>query len=133
MANILTQEELDALLKEMKQLREDEVKEDIHINPAPIGRFQDHMSNQSNDVNLEMTLSLPVRVSAELGKASLSVQEILRLTQGSLIELDNKAKAPLRLVIKDQVIALGDVVLKDEKFAVRVTQIDPVKERIQKL
>jgi flagellar motor switch protein FliN/FliY len=80
-----------------------------------------------------MTLSLPIRVSAELGKASLSVQEILRLTQGSMIELDNKAKAPLRLVIKDQVVALGEVVLKDEKFAVKVTQIDSLKDRIHKL
>jgi flagellar motor switch protein FliN/FliY len=72
-------------------------------------------------------------VSAELGKAHLSVQEILRLTQGSMIELDNKAKSPLRLVIKDQVVALGEVVLKDEKFAVKVTQIDSLKDRIQKL
>jgi flagellar motor switch protein FliN/FliY len=133
MANILSQEELDALLKEMKQLREEEVKEDIHISPSPVGRFQDHMSNQNTDINLEMTLSLPIRVSAELGKAHLSVQEILRLTQGSMIELDNKAKSPLRLVIKDQVVALGEVVLKDEKFAVKVTQIDSLKDRIQKL
>ena len=134
MANILSQEELDALLKEMKQLREEESKDsDIHISPTPIGTFQDPMANQPNEINLELALSLPVKLSAELGRAYLSVHEILQLTQGSMIELDNKAKAPLNLTIRDQIIAQGDVVVKDEKFALRVNKIDPVRDRIHKL
>ena len=135
MANILSQEELDALLKEMKQLREEESKDsDVHISSTPIGTFQqDPMANQPSEVNLELALSLPVKLAAELGRAYLSVHEILQLTQGSMIELNNKAKAPLNLTIKDQIIAQGDVVVKDEKFALRVSKIDPVKDRIHKL
>ena len=134
MANILSQEELDALLKEMKELREEESKEsDIHISSTPIGTFQETMANQQSEVNLEVTLNLPVKLSAELGRARLSIHEILQLTQGSMIELDNKAKGPLNLMIKDQILAHGEVVVKDEKFAIRVTKIDPVKDRIQKL
>ena len=134
MANILSQEELDALLKEMKQLREEESKDsDIHISPTPIGKFQENMANQQSEINLEVTLNHPVRLSAELGRAHLSVHEILQLTQGSMIELDNKAKAPLNLVIKDQILAQGEVVVKDEKFALRVTRIDAVRDRITKL
>ena len=52
-----------------------------------------------------------------------------------MIELDNKAKskAPLSLMIKDQLLAQGEVVVKDEKFAIRVMEIDPIKDRIQKI
>ena len=138
MANILSQEELDALLKEMKQLREDESKDsDIHINPTPrssttSGKFQDSMANQQSPVNLEVTLEIPIKLSAELGRAYLSVHEILQLTQGSMIELNNKAKGPLNLMIKDQVIAHGEVYVKDEKFALNLTQVDPVQDRLSK-
>ena len=138
MANILSQEELDALLKEMKQLREDESKDsDIHINPSPrssttSGKFQDSMANQQSPINLEVTLEIPIKLSAELGRAYLSVHEILQLTQGSMIELDNKAKGPLNLMIKDQVIAHGEVYVKDEKFALNLSQVDPVQDRLNK-
>jgi flagellar motor switch protein FliN len=139
MANILSQEELDALLKEMKQLREEESKDsDVHLSSpshssTPIGSFRDDMANQQNEVNLEVTLNLPIKLTAELGRARLSVFEILQLTQGSMIELDNKAKAPLRLMIKSQRLANGEVVVKEEKFALRITDIfESVREEITK-
>ena len=137
MANILSQEELDALLNEMKQLREEESKDgDVHLSSpshssTPIGSFRDDMANQQNEVNLEVTLNLPVRLTAELGRSRLSVYEILQLTQGSMIELDNKAKSPLRLMIKGKHLARGDVVVKDEKFALRILNIfESVREEI---
>jgi flagellar motor switch protein FliN len=139
MANILSQEELDALLKEMKQLREEESKDsDVHLSSpshssTPIGSFRDDMANQQNEVNLEVTLNLPIKLTAELGRARLSVFEILQLTQGSMIELDNKAKAPLRLMIKSQRLATGEVVVKEEKFALRVNDVfESVREEITK-
>lgn len=139
MANILSQEELDALLKEMKQLREEESKDsDVHLSSpshssTPIGSFRDDMANQQNEVNLEVTLNLPIKLTAELGRARLSVFEILQLTQGSMIELDNKAKAPLRLMIKSQRLANGEVVVKEEKFALRITDLfESVREEITK-
>ena len=139
MANILSQEELDALLKEMKQLREEESKDsNVHLSSpshssTPIGSFRDDMANQQNEVNLEVTLNLPIKLTAELGRARLSVFEILQLTQGSMIELDNKAKAPLRLMIKSQRLATGEVVVKEEKFALRVNDIfESVREEITK-
>jgi flagellar motor switch protein FliN/FliY len=139
MANILSQEELDALLKEMKQLREEESKDsDVHLSSpshssTPIGSFRNDMANQQNEVNLEVTLNLPIKLTAELGRARLSVFEILQLTQGSMIELDNKAKAPLRLMIKSQRLAHGEVVVKEEKFALRITDVfESVREEITK-
>ena len=137
MANILSQEELDALLTEMKQLREEESRDDHvpNISSTPVSNhFQEsnHMANQPSEVNLEVTLNLPVKLSAELGRTRLSIHEILQLTQGSMIELDNK-RGPLNLMIKDQLIAQGEVVVKDEKFALRLTEIDPIRDRISKL
>lgn len=139
MANILSQEELTNLLKEMKQLREEESKDDnVHLSSpshsaTPVGNFRDDMANQQNEVNLEVTLNLPVRLTAELGRSHLSVYEILQLTQGSMIELDNKAKAPLRLMIKGKHLARGDVVVKEEKFALRILNIfENVREEVTK-
>jgi flagellar motor switch protein FliN len=136
MANILSQEELDALLNEMKQLREEESRDESpNIQATPSRAYQqesNQMANQPNDVNLEVTLSIPVELSAELGRTRLSIHEILQLTQGSMIELDHK-RGPLNLMIKDQLIAQGDVVVKEEKFALRLTEIDPVRDRISKL
>lgn len=136
MANILSQEELDALLKEMKQLREEESKDsDVHIAPSPVSRTTQeahHMANQPNEINLEVTLNIPVMLSAELGRTRLSIHEILQLTQGSMIELDQK-RGPLNLMIRDQLIAQGEVVVKDEKFALRLTEVDPIRDRISKL
>ena len=90
------------------------------------------MANQPNEVNLEVTLNIPVMLSAELGRTRLSVHEILQLTQGSMIELDQK-RGPLNLMIRDQLIAQGEVVVKDEKFAIRLTEVDPIRDRINKL
>ena len=137
MANILSQEELDALLNEMKQLREEESRDEHvpHIQSAPSSSYHQEsnsMANQPSDVNLEVTLSIPVELSAELGRTRLSIHEILQLTQGSMIELDHK-RGPLNLMIKDQLIAQGEVVVKEEKFALRLTEIDPVRDRISKL
>ena len=139
MANILSQEELTNLLKEMKQLREEESKDDnVHLSSpshsaTPVGNFRDDMANQQNEVNLEVTLNLPIKLTAELGRARLSVFEILQLTQGSMIELDNKAKAPLRLMIKSQRLATGEVVVKEEKFALRINDVfESVREEITK-
>ena len=89
------------------------------------------MANQQNEVNLEVTLNLPVQLTAELGRSRLSVYEILQLTQGSMIELDNKAKAPLKLMIKGKQLAKGEVVVKDEKFALRILNIfESVRDEI---
>ena len=119
--------------------REEESKDsDVHLSSpshssAPIGSFRDDMANQQNEVNLEVTLNLPIKLTAELGRARLSVFEILQLTQGSMIELDNKAKAPLRLMIKSQRLATGEVVVKEEKFALRINDIfESVREEITK-
>ena len=132
MANILSQDELDSLLNEMKQLREETPKPKQEPVIPPAEQVQKPVVSKA-DMNLELALSIPVRVSAELGRAYLSADEILRLTAGSTITLNNRAEGALRLTIKNQTVAHGEVVVKEEKFALRITAINPVKEIISKL
>ena len=135
MANILSQDELDSLLQEMKQLREGEAKpaQEKAIVP-PVEQIQRAAPQAPADINLELALSIPVRLSAELGRTYLNAVEILRLAPGSTITLNTRAEDELlKLTVKDQVIARGEVVVKDEKFALRLTEVSQAREIINKL
>ena len=134
MANILSQDELDSLLQEMKQLQDDTSKVESTQEPIPpIEQVKPQMQAPS-DVNLELALSIRVRVSAELGRAYITGHQLLRLTPGATIPLNTKADDTLlKLTVKDQVIAYGETVVKNEKFALRLTEVNPKKEMINKL
>jgi flagellar motor switch protein FliN/FliY len=82
---------------------------------------------------LDMLLDLPLDVSVELGRTRMSIQELLALAPGSVIELDKSAGDPVELYINDRPIAKGEVVIIDENFGVRLTSIVTTTERIKTL
>jgi flagellar motor switch/type III secretory pathway protein FliN len=134
MANILSQDELDSLLQEMKQLQDDTSKVENTQDPIPPIEKVQHQASTPSDVNLELALSIRVRVSAELGRTYITGHELLRLTPGATIPLNTKADDTLlKLTVKDQVIAYGETVVKNDRFALRLTKVNPTKELINKL
>lgn len=80
--------------------------------------------------NLGLVLGVPLEVSVEIGKTRMSVKEILEIRQGSLIELDRQAGDPVDIMVNGQLIARGDVVVIDDDFGVRVTEILSEKSRL---
>lgn len=76
-----------------------------------------------NEVNYEMLVDVPIKVSVELGRSQMTVKEILALEKGSVIELNRIAGDPVDVFVNDYLIAKGEVVVVDDNFGVRITQI----------
>lgn len=76
--------------------------------------------------NLDMLMDVPLKISVELGRTRMSLRQTLELVQGSVIELDRLAGDPVDVYVNDRLLAKGEVVVVDDKFAVRITEIiDP--------
>lgn len=83
--------------------------------------------------NLDLILDISVPVSVELGHASMLIKDILALTQGSIVELDKVAGAPVDLLVRGKLLAQGEVVVVDENFGIKITNICGSEERIRNL
>ena len=83
--------------------------------------------------SLDFILDVPLKVTVELGRSKLPIRDILQLAQGSVIELTKFAGEPLEILINDKLIARGEVVVVNEKFGVRLTDIISPVERIEQL
>jgi len=82
---------------------------------------------------LDMILDIPVTLSVELGQTRLSIRELLDLAKGSIVELDGLAGEPMDILINGYLIAQGEVVVVDDKYGIRITEIITRAERINKL
>ena len=83
--------------------------------------------------NLDFILDIPLRVSVELGRTKILVRDLLQLGQGSVVELSKFAGEPLELLVNEKLIARGEVVVVNEKFGIRLTDIISPVERIEQL
>jgi flagellar motor switch protein FliN/FliY len=87
----------------------------------------------AKDRNLQLILDIPLRVTVELGRTKMPVNELLNLGQGSVIELNKLAGEPMEVFVNDKLIARGEAVVVNEKFGVRLTDIISTKERVEQL
>jgi flagellar motor switch protein FliN/FliY len=83
--------------------------------------------------NLDVILDIPVSISMEVGNADITIRNLLQLNQGSVIELDRLAGEPLDVLVNGTLIAHGEVVVVNEKFGIRLTDVISPTERIKKL
>ncbi len=90
-------------------------------------------SDQKEKYELDLILDIPLDVSAELGKVKMLVNDLLQLGQGSVIELNKPVGDPIEIYINDKLIARGEVVVVDDKFGIRVTDIISPLERVKSL
>lgn len=104
-----------------------------NVQPAVFSSFDEQQLAAPETRNLNMLLDIPLQVSVELGKTKRSVKEILELGSGSIIELDKLAGEPVDILVNRQLIAQGEVVVIDENFGVRITDIVSQRERIKQI
>ncbi|PLR97728.1 flagellar motor switch phosphatase FliY [Bacillus sp. T33-2] len=104
-----------------------------NIQPAMFSSFDSHQPQQVEAKNLDMLLDIPLQVTVELGRTKRSVKEILELSAGSIIELDKLAGEPVDILVNNRLIATGEVVVIDENFGVRLTDIISQSDRLKKL
>lgn len=87
----------------------------------------------SGSPDLDVILDIPVSISMEVGRTSITIRNLLQLNQGSVIELDRLAGEPLDVLVNGTLIAHGEVVVVNEKFGIRMTDVISPAERIKKL
>ncbi|WP_420844280.1 flagellar motor switch protein FliN [Lamprobacter modestohalophilus] len=90
-------------------------------------------SQVSETRDLAMILDIPVRLSVELGRTKVTIKELLEMAQGSVVELDGLAGEPMDILINGYLIAQGEVVVVEDKYGIRITEIVTPSERVQKL
>jgi len=90
-------------------------------------------SEEMQSINREMLQNVPVTLSIEVGRATIKIKDLLRLTQGSVVELDRMAGEPLDLLINNTVVAQGEIVLVNDRYGIRLTRVVPANERVKPL
>ena len=89
--------------------------------------------SQGGKINSDVLQNIPVTISVEVGRTSLKIRDLMRLTQGSVVELDRIAGEPLDLLVNETLVAQGEIVLVNERYGVRLTQVIPAAERVRNL
>jgi flagellar motor switch protein FliN/FliY len=105
----------------------------VNVQPVQFSNLTSGPGMQVDDTNLGLLLDIPLKVTVELGRTQKVIKDILELSQGSIIELDKLAGEPVDILVNNKLIAKGEVVVIDENFGVRVTDIINQWDRIQKL
>ena len=102
------------------------------VSPASFANFAPTTgSTAGNDIN--MILDIPVQLTVELGRTKIPIRHILQLAQGSVVELDGLAGEPMDVLVNGCLIAQGEVVVVNDKFGIRLTDIVTPAERVRKL
>jgi len=100
---------------------------------APLQNLQEDNTNSGESANLEAILDIPVSLSVEIGQTKISIKNLLQLNQGSVVELERLAGEPLDVKVNNTLVAHGEIVVVNEKYGIRLTDIVSTHERVKKL
>ena len=115
---------------------EDQAVGDTVPESTEAAKFDDLQAEASDGYsasNLELLMDIPVTLSVEIGRTSLVIKNILQLSQGSVVELDRLAGEPLDVKVNGTLIAHGEVVVVNDKFGIRLTDVASTAERLKQL
>jgi flagellar motor switch protein FliN/FliY len=109
--------------------------EQEHAETAQAAQFAELLpeSHGGEDININAILEVPVTISMEIGRTDISIRNLLQLNQGSVVELDRLAGEPLDVLVNGTLIAKGEVVVVNEKFGIRLTDVISPSERVKQL
>jgi len=106
---------------------------EVNVQPVQFANFGAGAAPNLDENNLNLLMDIPLKVTVELGRTQRQIKDILELSQGAIIELDKLAGEPVDILVNNKLIAKGEVVVIDENFGVRVTDIVSQWDRIQKI
>ncbi|MFT6431356.1 MAG: flagellar motor switch protein FliN/FliY [Halopseudomonas sp.] len=124
-----SQDDIDAMLAENDKSPRMAMEE---FN-APSIKTGESFETGGDTPNLDVILDIPVTISMEVGNTDITIRNLLQLNQGSVVELDRLAGEPLDVMVNGTLIAHGEVVVVNEKFGIRLTDVISPSERIKKL
>lgn len=103
----------------------------------PVAEFEDLVDTSqgqgASDANMDVIMDIPVTISMEIGRTNISIRNLLQLNQGSVVELDRLAGEPMDVLVNGTLVAHGEVVVVNEKFGIRLTDVISPAERVKKL
>jgi flagellar motor switch protein FliN len=100
---------------------------------APLQNLQADNVNNGETASLEAILDIPVSLSVQIGQTKISIKNLLQLNQGSVVELERLAGEPLDVMVNNTLVAHGEIVVVNEKYGIRLTDIVSTHERVKKL
>jgi len=127
---VIKQQDVDALLASGLKAGEDALgtaREFIDVDEGDV--FTARRKGKKGSANIDMLVDVPLRVKIELGRNRMSLEDILRLKEGSIVELDKLAGDPLDVLVNDRLVAKGEVLVLNDNFCVRITEIINPDER----
>ncbi len=108
-------------------------EKDVNAEQQPEEKQQAEEEHQPERTDINFILDIPLELSVELGKTKMLINDLLQLGQGSIIELNKLAGEPLEVYINRKLVARGEVIVVNEKFGVRLTDIVSPMERVKSL
>ena len=102
-------------------------------NPAVFQQFDGSNARAATRNDIDLVLDIPVQLTVELGRTKLPIRSLLQLAQGSVVELDGLAGEPMDVLVNGCLIAQGEVVVVNEKFGIRLTDVITPSERMKRL
>lgn len=131
-AALAEQQQVDALMA--SQTAEPAPIQHSNVSPADIfQRFDAPVEKSAVPNSIDMIMDIPVTLTVELGRTKIAIRSLLQLAQGSVVELDGLAGEPMDVLVNGTLIAQGEVVVVNDKFGIRLTDIITPAERIRRL
>ncbi len=127
------EENQDNMADEWAAALEQQENQEDTAQQVELDDFSELESSSEGQPDLDVILDIPVSISMEVGRTSITIRNLLQLNQGSVIELDRLAGEPLDVLVNGTLIAHGEVVVVNEKFGIRMTDVISPSERIKKL
>jgi flagellar motor switch protein FliN len=125
----------EALADEWAAALDEQGEEEAESSPlASTATFEELTDDSAGGaVNMDSILDVPVTISMEIGRTKINIRNLLQLNQGSVVELDRLAGEPMDVLVNGTLIAQGEVVVVNEKFGLRLTDIISPSERVKRL
>lgn len=101
--------------------------------PEELDKGQQTAEGERADVNLDLVLNIPVNVSLRVGSTDISIRDLVSLVEGSVIALDQDAGEPMDVLVNGTLVAHGEIVVVDDQYGVRLTDVVTPAERIEQL
>jgi flagellar motor switch protein FliN/FliY len=109
-------------------------EEAVEASPAEFEDLKDEPARQDNsDIQMDAILDVPVTMAMEIGRTRINIRNLLQLNQGSVVELDRLAGEPMDVLVNGTLVAKGEVVVVNEKFGIRLTDIISPSDRVKRL
>ena len=128
----ITQAQKDMSIKEPKTVRDTGTETRVTVKPVQFQSFEEEQVPAAS-ASIDLILDVPLEITVELGRTNKTIKEILEISPGTIIELDKMSGEPMDILVNGKLVAKGEVVVIDENFGVRITEIIDSIERVKSL